>query len=96
MTAIVLRLKEQRIQPAFLNGARQYEVDDRIYEREVVDAIDRMGRKQGIPVMDSYRLTWTGDKKSWLCFDDLNFNNDGQVKMAKAVLEFLAASRIGR
>ena len=92
MAEIVRRLKKNGVLPVFLNGARQYEFANRIYEKEVVEAINTLGHSSKVPVIDSYTLTWSGAKTDWLCFDDMHFNNSGQTQMARTVLTYLLAA----
>jgi len=89
MTAMIKMLKKKGIKQAFVNGSRQYFIDDAIYTREVTNAIEKMGRDLKVPVIDSHRFTWNGPKESWLCFDDLHLSNLGQKKFAKEIVKFL-------
>ena len=89
MTEIVRGCKKRGIKPVLLNGSRQYWVDDKIYTREVCNAIERIGRATKIPVIDSHSFTWTGPKEDWLCYDNLHLNNLGQMKFAKEIIRFL-------
>ncbi|OGF50581.1 MAG: hypothetical protein A2231_10065 [Candidatus Firestonebacteria bacterium RIFOXYA2_FULL_40_8] len=96
MTDIVKGLKQKGVKPVLLNGSRQYWIDDRIYKREVTDAIGEIGRKYNVPIIDTHGICWTGDKRSWLWLDDVHLNNSGHVKFANEVLKFLSRSQIGK
>jgi len=89
MTAIVTGLKKKGVKPVFLNGTRQSWIDERIYRKEVADAIVKIGRSHNVPVIDSHGFSWKGDKRAWLCFDDVHLNNSGQIRFAGEILKFI-------